>query len=128
MRRPSADICSGPDKPMTDQHEADPAPEVGAAEQGRGCGRPLNRGATALIGVLLAALGFGLAVQLQSNSKNDSLANAREEDLVRILDDQNSRIQRLQSQLTDLQAAKQRLSDSRSGNAAARAEAQRQAD
>jgi uncharacterized protein YlxW (UPF0749 family) len=115
---------------MTGQHETDPAPGVSPAEQpaAGASGRRLNRGATALIGVLLAALGFGLAVQLQSNSKNDSLANAREEDLVRILDDQNSRIQRLQSQLTDLQAAKQRLSDSRSGNAAARAEAQRQAD
>src|SRR5436305_9769665 len=106
-------------KPSAEQPTAEqPAAEQPAAEQPAGRGRRLNRGATALIGVLLAALGFGLAVQLQSNSKNDSLANAREEDLVRILDDQNSRIQRLQSQLTDLQAAKQRLSDSRSGNAA----------
>jgi len=112
------------DKPVAEQPTADKP----VAERPAGRGRRLNRGATALIGVLLAELGFGLAVQLQSNSKNDSLANAREEDLVRILDDQNSRIQRLQSQLTDLQAAKQRLSDSRSGNAAARAEAQRQAD
>jgi len=90
--------------------------------------RRLNRGATVLIGVLLAALGFGLAVQLQSNSKTDSLAGAREDDLVRILDDQNSRIERLQSQLADLQSAKQKLSDSRNGTAAARTEAQRQAD
>lgn len=88
----------------------------------------LNRGSTLLIGVLLAMLGFGLAIQLQSNSKNDALAGAREDDLVRILDDQNSRIQRLQSQLSDLQAAKQKLSDSGSNNAAARAEAERQAD
>lgn len=79
-----------------------------------------------LIGLLLAGLGFGLAVQLQSNSKTDSFSNAREDDLVRILDDQNSRIQRLQDQISDLQAAKQKLSDS--GNTAARDEAQRQAD
>jgi len=90
--------------------------------------RRLNRGSTLLIGLLLAMLGFGLAIQLQSNSKNDALAGAREDDLVRILDDQNSRIQRLQSQLSDLQAAKQKLSDSGSNNAAARAEAERQAD
>jgi uncharacterized protein YlxW (UPF0749 family) len=114
-------------------HESEPdrdgtAPDPADRPAGRGPGRRLNRGATALIGVLLAALGFGLAVQLQSNSKNDSLAGAREDDLVRILDDQNSRIQRLQSQLIDLQSAKQRLSDSRNGDAAARAEAQRQAD
>jgi uncharacterized protein YlxW (UPF0749 family) len=90
--------------------------------------RRLNRGSTVLIGVLLAVLGFGLAIQLQSNSKADSFSGAREDDLVRILDDQNSRIQRLQDQLSDLQSAKQKLSDSGSGNAAARAEAQKQAD
>jgi uncharacterized protein YlxW (UPF0749 family) len=139
----------------TDRNRAEPtepadrakpeAPESAPAESGRtgtstqpteqspitqrgSSGRRLNRGSTVLIGVLLAILGFGLAVQLQSNSKNDSLAGAREDDLVRILDDQNSRIQRLQSQLSDLQSAKQKLSDSGSGNAAARAEAQRQAD
>ncbi len=125
---------------MTGQHEADsgngvpPAASEPAGPDGEqprrpaGRGRRLNRGATVLIGLLLAALGFGLAVQLRSNSKNDSLAGAREDDLVRILDDQNSRIQRLQSQLADLQSAKQKLSDSRSGNAAARAEAERQAN
>jgi uncharacterized protein YlxW (UPF0749 family) len=87
-----------------------------------------NRAATALIGALLAILGFGLAVQLRSNSRTDALSGAREDDLVRILDDQNSRLDRLQSQLSDLQAAKQRLSDSGSNDAAARQEAQRQAD
>ncbi len=87
-----------------------------------------NRGATVLIGALLAILGFGLAVQFRSNSATDSLAGAREDDLVRILDDQNGRIDRLQSRLSDLQAAKQRLADSGSNNAAARQEAQRQAD
>lgn len=88
--------------------------------------RGFNRGSTVLIGLLLAVLGFGLAVQLQSNSKTDSFNNAREDDLVRILDDQNSRIQRLQDQISDLQSAKQKLADS--GNSAARTEAQRQAD
>ncbi len=88
--------------------------------------RRLNRGSTLLIGFLLAVLGFGLAVQLQSNSKTDSFSNAREDDLVRILDDQNSRIQRLQDQISDLQSAKQKLADS--GNSAAREEAQKQAD
>jgi uncharacterized protein YlxW (UPF0749 family) len=91
-------------------------------------GRRLNRGATVLIGTLLAILGFALAVQFQSNSSTDSLSTAREEDLIRILDDQNSRIDRLQSQISDLQSAKQRLSDSGSNTSAARQEAQRQAD
>lgn len=116
---------------MTDRDELpteSTAPDAPKAEPPSRRSRRLNRGSTALIGVLLAMLGFGLAIQLQSNSKNDALAGAREDDLVRILDDQNSRIQRLQSQLSDLQAAKQKLSDSGSNNAAARAEAERQAD
>jgi uncharacterized protein YlxW (UPF0749 family) len=87
-----------------------------------------NRGAALLIGALLAILGFGLAVQFRSHSATDSLTTAREEDLVRILDDQNGRIDRLQGQINDLQSAKQRLSDSTGNNAAARQEAQRQAD
>ena len=90
--------------------------------------RTRNRGATVLIGTLLAMLGFALAVQFRSNSQTDALAGAREADLVRILDDQNSRIDRLQDQIADLQAARQRLSDSGSNNVAARQEAQRQAD
>lgn len=119
---------SGPDETDPSGPERTEPSTGGKLAAQRRPGRRLNRGATALIGVLLAALGFGLAVQLQSNSKNDSFAGAREDDLVRILDDQNSRIQRLQSQLSDLQAAKQKLSDSGNGNAAARAEAERQAD
>ena len=90
--------------------------------------RRLNRGAPILIGALLAILGFALAVQFRSNSSTDSLSTAREDDLVRILDDQNSRIERLQSQINDLQAARAKLSDTSNNNAAARAEAQRQAD
>jgi uncharacterized protein YlxW (UPF0749 family) len=90
--------------------------------------RSRNSVATVLIGALLAMLGFALAVQVRSNSRSDALAGAREADLVRILDDQNSRIDRLQGQISDLQTARQRLSDSGSNNAAARQEAQRQAD
>jgi uncharacterized protein YlxW (UPF0749 family) len=102
-------------------------PEMAQPEMANGRGAR-NRGATILIGALLAILGFALAVQFRSNSQPDALAGAREDDLVRILDDQNSRIDRLQGQISDLQAAKQRLSDSGSNNAAARQEAQRQAD
>ncbi|MGX7679642.1 DUF881 domain-containing protein [Jatrophihabitans sp. DSM 45814] len=90
--------------------------------------RGLNRTATVLIGTLLAILGFALAVQFRSNASTDSLSTAREDDLVRILDDQNSRIERLQGQISDLQTAKSNLSDSGSNNAAARQEAQSQAD
>ncbi|HST49402.1 DUF881 domain-containing protein [Jatrophihabitans sp.] len=116
---------------LTDEPAAEqPSAEQPAAEPAGGDRPPRrrNRGATVLIGALLAMLGFALAVQFRSNSTNDVLAGAREADLVRILDDQNSRIDRLQSQISDLQAARQRLSLNGSNNAAAREEAQRQAD
>ena len=132
MPEPNESNPIGPDAPEpAESAESKPESAESADRESvtqRVGGRRLNRGSTVLIGVLLAMLGFGLAIQLQSNSKNDSFAGAREDDLVRILDDQNSRIQRLQSQLADLQSAKQKLSDSGNGNAAAQAEAERQAD
>jgi len=115
----------GPAQP--EQGESPPAPDA-TREPAGDRPRRRNRGATVLIGALLAMLGFALAVQFRSTSTNDVLAGAREADLVRILDDQNSRIDRLQSQISDLQAARQRLSLNGSNNAAAREEAQRQAD
>jgi uncharacterized protein YlxW (UPF0749 family) len=90
--------------------------------------RSSGRAATVVIVALLVGLGFALAVQLRSNSSQDSLSTAREDDLVRILDDQNSRIQRLQDEISDLQSAKTKLSNSGSDAEAAREEAQRQAD
>jgi len=116
-----------PDQPAAETEQ----PTAETPQPGAPGGRPRwgrNRGATVLISALLAILGFALAVQFRSNSRTDALAGAREADLVRILDDQNSRIERLQGQISDLQTAKQRLSDSGSNNAAAREEAQRQAD
>ncbi|MDQ2837773.1 MAG: DUF881 domain-containing protein [Actinomycetota bacterium] len=126
MTEPSKPEATEP--ASTPKPAAENRPEPDRATKPKPAGRRLNRGSTVLIGALLALLGFGLAVQLRSNSQTDSLSGAREDDLVRILDDQNGRIDRLQSQISDLQAAKQRLSDSGSNNAAARQEAQRQAD
>ena len=120
---PGDDPAESPDESRADTPNTHPAET--AEQPPRRAG---NRRATALIGALLALLGFALAVQVRSNSQTDALAGAREADLVRILDDQNSRIERLQGQITDLQTARQRLSDSRNNNAEARQEAQRQAD
>lgn len=114
--------AAGPEEAATET-KGQPQPQPREGQPSRS-----HRKATALIGALLAILGFALAVQFRSNSQTDALAGAREDDLVRILDDQNSLVDRLQGQISDLQAAKQRLSDSGSNNAAARQEAQRQAD
>jgi uncharacterized protein YlxW (UPF0749 family) len=123
-------MSTHPEPPVDSVEQPEPPDAGRPAEPAAGNQPPRrrNRGATVLIGALLAMLGFALAVQFRSSSTHDVLAGAREADLVRILDDQNSRIDRLQAQISDLQAARQRLSLSGSNNAAAREEAQRQAD
>ncbi|MFK4227707.1 DUF881 domain-containing protein [Streptomyces sp. NPDC019890] len=59
-----------------------------------------------IVAVLLFVLGLGLAIQVRSNSDNSALRGARQEDLVRILDELDNRTQRLEDE-------KQRLEDQR---------------
>jgi uncharacterized protein YlxW (UPF0749 family) len=83
--------------------------------------------AAALIGVLTAALGFAIAVQVRANSQSDSLSNLREDDLIGILDNQNARGDRLRQQITELEQTLRRLQDSGDRNAAARQQAEQDA-
>jgi uncharacterized protein YlxW (UPF0749 family) len=83
--------------------------------------------AAALIGVLTAALGFAIAVQVHANSQADSLSNLRSDDLIGILDNQNARGDRLRQQITDLEDTLRRLQDSGDRNAAARQQAEEDA-
>lgn len=90
--------------------------------------RPVPRfRAAALIGVLTAALGFAIAVQVHANSSSDSLSNLREDDLIVILDNQNARADRLGQQITGLQQALLRLRDSGDRAAAAKQQAEQDA-
>ncbi|HEY9437050.1 MAG TPA: DUF881 domain-containing protein [Streptomyces sp.] len=59
-----------------------------------------------VVALLLFVLGLGLAIQVRSNSDNSALRGARQEDLVRILDELDNRTQRLEDE-------KQRLVDQR---------------
>lgn len=83
--------------------------------------------AAALIGVLTAALGFAIAVQVHANSQSDSLANLRQDDLIGILDNQNTRADRLRQQIADLQDKLRSLQDSGNGAATARLQAEQDA-
>jgi uncharacterized protein YlxW (UPF0749 family) len=78
-----------------------------------------------LIGVLIGLLGFALAVQLRSNTSTSGLPAARQEDLVRILDELSAREDRLRRQIADLEAARTRLSTTGDRSTAALEEAQR---
>ena len=117
---------------MSDSKDADvPAvPETaktGAPAAGRRFGRSGRSGPQrrqlALIGVLLAALGFAIAVQVQATSSTDALTTLRQSDLIQILDNQNARADRLRTQIAQLQATLDRLRSSGDQSAAAQAQA-----
>jgi uncharacterized protein YlxW (UPF0749 family) len=80
--------------------------------------------AVAVIALLTGLLGFAIVVQVHQNSRTDNLANLREDDLVGILDNQNARADRLRQQITDLQQTLRRLQGSGDRSAAARQQAE----
>ncbi|ANP53788.1 uncharacterized protein YlxW (UPF0749 family) [Streptomyces griseochromogenes] len=74
-----------------------------------------------IVALLLFGLGFGLAVQVASNSDSDSaLRGARQEDLVRILDELDSRTQRLEDEKQGLEKQRSELQSSSDQAAEAR--------
>ncbi|MEV8558661.1 DUF881 domain-containing protein [Streptomyces sp. NPDC051917] len=132
-----------PDKPDRTEHrlrkelpeevparapEPEPAPGQNAEEQLSGRQRlvkglwpPRVSRAQLIVALLLFGLGFGLAVQVASNSDSDSaLRGARQEDLVRILDELDSRTQRLEDEKQGLEKQRQELQSSSDQAAEAR--------
>ncbi|MFE4050320.1 DUF881 domain-containing protein [Streptomyces sp. YIM B13518] len=66
-----------------------------------------------IVALLLFGLGFGLAVQVASNSDSDSaLRGARQEDLVRILDELDDRTERLEDEKQGLEKQRDELENS----------------
>ncbi|MGW2294791.1 DUF881 domain-containing protein [Streptomyces violaceorubidus] len=66
-----------------------------------------------IVALLLFGLGFGLAVQVASNSDSDgALRGARQEDLVRILDELDDRTQRLEDEKQGLEKQRDELENS----------------
>ncbi|WP_082557098.1 DUF881 domain-containing protein [Modestobacter sp. Leaf380] len=86
-----------------------------------------DRLAAALIGVLTLLLGFAFAVQVRSTDADGTYAGAREEDLVRILDEVNAREDRLRDQIAEQRAALEQLTNSDSQAATALSEAEQRA-
>ncbi|MFE2070149.1 DUF881 domain-containing protein [Streptomyces sp. NPDC059467] len=103
---------------------AGPDPEAGLTGRRRlvqGLWPPRVSRAQLIVAVLLFGLGFGLAVQVASNSDSDSaLRGARQEDLVRILDELDDRTQRLEDEKTGLEKQRQELQSSSDQAAEAR--------
>jgi uncharacterized protein YlxW (UPF0749 family) len=108
-----------------------PPPQSPEGDASRGPGSPAQSGLTGrqrlvkglwpprvtraqlIVALLLFGLGFGLAVQVASNSDSDSaLRGARQEDLVRILDELDDRTQRLEDEKQELEKQRGELENS----------------
>ncbi|PZF84656.1 DUF881 domain-containing protein [Micromonospora deserti] len=90
--------------------------------------RPRVTSAGVMIAALLALLGFTLVVQLKSTSTDPTVAATRQEDLVRILYDLNSREVRLRQDIAALEESQRQLRSGEQGRQAALEEATRRAD
>ena len=120
-----ADKIIEPDGDDEGQAKSGSADQVdGAASRARN--RSFRVQAGVLIGVLVALLGFAIAVQVRSNSSSDNLSSAREEDLIRILDDQNVQATRLRQQIADLQRTVTQLQAGGDRNSVALQQAEQQ--
>ncbi|SCE41441.1 protein of unknown function [Streptomyces sp. Termitarium-T10T-6] len=101
--QPEGGASAVPDAPMP----PDPAKEAtGRQRLKAGLWPPRLSRAQLIVAVLLFGLGLGLAIQVRSTSDDSALRGARQEDLVRILDEVDDRTQRLEDE-------KQRLDDQR---------------
>lgn len=91
--------------------------------------RPTRRGPgiKIVVAVLCALLGFALVVQVRRTASGDTLATARPDDLVQILDGLQRREDELNAEITDLRDTLTRLRSSGASSAEALTEAQRQA-
>ncbi|MFI7360394.1 DUF881 domain-containing protein [Streptomyces avidinii] len=94
-----------PVEPPADQPPAQPG-ETGRQRLAAGLWPPRVSRAQLIVALLLFVLGLGLAIQVRSNSDSSALRGARQEDLVRILDELDGRTKRLEDE-------KQRLEDQR---------------
>jgi uncharacterized protein YlxW (UPF0749 family) len=108
------------DQEASDAAEPAAKPPAGTPSRLRALTSPR---AGVLIGLLCGLLGFGIAVQVRSNTSTSGLNSARQEDLVRILDDLSSREERLRLQIASLEAARTRLTTTGDKSTAALSEA-----
>ena len=106
---PKADASEPPE---TEPEQPEP-PLSGRQRLVNGLWPPRLSRAQLIVALLLFGLGFGLAVQVASNSDGDgALRGARQEDLVRILDELDDRTQRLEEEKQGLEDQRTELETS----------------
>lgn len=123
----SSDATAAPsrvsDADAEPEPEAEPAPAGGARPT-----RKKRSTAGVIILVLLALLGFTLAIQLGGKSPDSDLAAMREDDLVRLQSDLQAQEDRLQREISSLQDSQRQLQSGAQGRTAALEEATKRAD
>lgn len=90
--------------------------------------RRTSLGSRVVVGLLCALLGFAVVLQVQRTASGDTLATARPDDLVQILDGLQRREDDLNAEIAELQLTLGRLQRSGVSSEEALAEAQRQAE
>ncbi|MGW7461528.1 DUF881 domain-containing protein [Streptomyces sp. NPDC054797] len=102
------------DSPEEPQGTGEPAPpeETGRQRLAAGLWPPRVSRAQLIVALLLFVLGLGLAIQVRSNSDSSALRGARQEDLVRILDELDGRTKRLEDEKQKLEDQRKELESS----------------
>ncbi|MCV2487974.1 DUF881 domain-containing protein [Geodermatophilus sp. YIM 151500] len=112
-------------EPTADRPGAEAAPGSAAHAAARRRRRLVSAVAT---GALTVALGFGLTVQIRSTGAAETVQGQREDDLIRILDEQDGQEEQLRQQLAEQRRLVEELSSGRERSGAALTQAQQRAD
>ncbi|MET7972548.1 DUF881 domain-containing protein [Streptomyces mirabilis] len=114
--------AEAPESSESEQRDENDEPSLtGRQRLVKGVWPPRVTRAQLIVALLLFGLGFGLAVQVASNSDSGSaLRGARQEDLVRILDELDNRTQRLEDEKQGLEDQRTELENSSNQAAEAR--------
>ncbi|MEV0225020.1 DUF881 domain-containing protein [Streptomyces sp. NPDC050704] len=109
---PEEVTAAAPKTPAAEPEQGEPK-LTGRQRLVKGLWPPRMSRAQLIVALLLFGLGFGLAVQVASNSDGDgALRGARQEDLVRILDELDDRTQRLEEEKRGLEGQRTELENS----------------
>ncbi|MGW6142449.1 DUF881 domain-containing protein [Streptomyces sp. NPDC055144] len=106
------DRADGADDAETPAAETKNPSLTGRQRLAKGLWPPRVSRAQLIVAVLLFVLGLGLAIQVRSNSDSSALRGARQEDLVRILDELDDRTQRLGDEKQRLEGQRTELENS----------------
>ncbi|MEZ0069703.1 uncharacterized protein YlxW (UPF0749 family) [Streptacidiphilus sp. MAP12-20] len=111
-----------PETPVPDKAEPAASELTGRQRLAAALWPPRVNRAQLIVALLLFALGLGVAFQVRANTTQNQLRGARQDDLVRILDEVGARQQRLDQERQQLQSSLNQLQTS--SNQAKEAQAQ----